>query len=318
MNLHTGDDEHRLAPGMARSMAEEARLDREFGRGEGIAESRRAGPLTASFWNEGLVEAGITEELHTAADDGHTVPLRLFRGAKGRPSPVILYIYGGGWVAGSVVQNEPAIRTLVHDSGWSVVAPTYRLAPEHPFPAGLTDCTAALAWIRESGPGLGLDPARIVLAGTSAGGNLAAATALADNQRAGLAGLMLFYGVLAVNFDSPSYREFADGRFGLPRARMMEYFDHYDPGGRRVHDPLVTPMLGDLAGLPPTWLVAAELDVLRDDTLSMARRLESAGVRTQLRVEKGVTHGFINRARVLPAARSVLADAVRFLEGLER
>ena len=99
--------------------------------------------------------------------------------ARTRPTPVLLYIHGGGWAQGSVRQNEPAIHALASGSGWCVAALSYRLAPEHPYPAGLEDCLAVAAWLRAAGAALGLDPARIALGGASAGANLAMAAGLA-------------------------------------------------------------------------------------------------------------------------------------------
>jgi acetyl esterase len=282
-----------------------------------LAEDRARGLAAAAFWAEGAPEVRSIETLTVPGPAG-PIEVRLFRGAIEAPAPVVLYVHGGGWAQGSIAQNEPMIRALVAASGWTVAALHYRLAPEHPYPAGLDDCVALARWLHAEGPAHGLDPTRLVTSGTSAGANLALATGLALPAR-GLpapAGMALFYGIYGADLDTASYREFADGRFGLPRARMASYFDWYDPNGARATDPLIQPLLADLAGLPPIWLAAAGLDVLRDDTLELHRRLVAAGVRVTLRYEPGVPHGFINRGRMVQAARSSLAAAAAFLAEL--
>ena len=300
-----------LDPDMAEALALEAARDAGLPPPADIDEERARGKAAAVFWNEGL-PAVASIETHDAAG---RVPLHLFKPDRPGPLPVVVYVHGGGWAVDSVVQNEPLIRTLVTRSGWAVLAPTYRLAPEHPFPAGLDDAVAAVRWVQEHGHSHGLDPARIVLSGTSAGANLALAAAISGKTEP-LAGLLLFYGVFGADFDTTSYRRFADGRYGLPRERMAHYFDLYDPAGKRTSDPLIQPLLADLDGLPPTWLLAAGLDVLRDDTLALHQKLIDAGVPVTLRFEPGVVHGFINRGRIVRAARRSLDAAAAFLTSL--
>jgi acetyl esterase len=300
-----------LDPDMAEAMAIEAARDAGLPPPADIDEERARGKAAAAFWNEGLPDVASIET-HAAAG---RVPLHLFKPNRPGPLPVVVYVHGGGWAVGSVVQNEPLIRTLVTRSGWAVLAPTYRLAPEHSFPAGLDDVIATVCWATEHGAGQGLDPARIVLSGTSAGANLALAAAISAELDP-LTGLLLFYGVFGADLETASYRRFADGRYGLPRERMAHYFDLYDPAGNRGTDPLIQPLLADLDGLPPTWLLAAGLDVLRDDTLALHEKLVDAGVPVTLRFEPGTVHGFINRGRVVRAARQSLAAAAGFLTSL--
>jgi acetyl esterase len=267
----------------------------------------------AAFWAEGAPEVTVEDHVYRGGA-GQPQAVRLYRGQRPAPSPVLLYVHGGGWQSGSIALNEPACRALAAGSGWTVASVSYRLAPAHPYPAALHDCAAALRWLRAEAPGLGLDPHRVAVGGTSAGANLAAALALTRPEPSP-AGLLLFYGVFGADFETASYRRFAEG-FGLTRARMMALFADYDPGNRRGHDPLIVPLRGDLAGLPPSALFAAELDVLLDDSLAMAQALRAAGVPVTLHVEPGVTHGYINRARMVPAAAASLARAAAFLAGL--
>ncbi len=301
----------RLDPDMAEAMALEAARDAGLPQPADINEERARGKAAAAFWNEGLPEVAAIE---TPMAEGR-VPLHLFKPNGPGPLPVVVYVHGGGWAVGSVVQNEPVIRTLATCAGWAVLAPTYRLAPEHPYPAGLDDVLATVRWAADAGRAHGLDPARIVLSGTSAGANLALAAAISGKLDP-VAGLLLFYGVFGADLDTTSYRRFADGRYGLARERMAHFFDLYDPSGRRAADPLIQPLLADLDGLPPTWLLAAGLDVLRDDTLALHQKLIEAGVPVTLRFEPGTVHGFINRGRIVRAARRSLAAAAAFLTSL--
>jgi acetyl esterase len=292
-----------FAPGMAEVLAEDARL------------SPLGDAATAAFWAEGARHVADIRDLTFEGAAGQAQAARLYRSREGR-TPVLLYIHGGGWSGGSIALNERAARELAAESGWSVLSISYRLAPAHPFPAGLDDCRAALTWLRREGPALDLDTDRIAIGGASAGANLAIATALAENGR-GLSALLLFYGVFGADFSTSSYERFANGP-GLTRQRMQELFSLYDPKGDRDREPLITPLLADLAGLaemPPALLIAAERDVLCTDSERMAHALTRAGVETTLHIEPGVTHGFINRGRLLPAATAALHRAAGFLAG---
>ncbi|HEY8594216.1 MAG TPA: alpha/beta hydrolase [Devosiaceae bacterium] len=269
----------------------------------------------ATYWAQGAPLIPV-EDLAYTGGGGQRQAARLYRGDRSGPAPVLLYIHGGGWVGGSIALNEPAVRSLVAESGWSVLSVSYRLAPHDPYPAGLQDCRAALEWLDLNGPAFGLDSSRIAIGGASAGANLAVATSLAEPVRP-LVGMILFYGVFGASLDTPSYKTYADGH-GLTRARMAALFEQYDPENRRFHDPLIAPLLADdLSALSPALLVAAQMDVLADDSRAFAARMQARGGRAVLLEVEGVTHGFINRGRLVPAARTALTRAARFLISLE-
>ena len=154
------------------------------------------------------------------------VRARVYRPTKAENAPMVLLIHGGGWAFGSIEEMEPTARHLAAESGAVVVSTSYRLAPENPFPAGLKDCEATLRWILAEGRKHGGDPSRLAIGGASAGGNLAAAVAMRAPPGTFKAQL-LFYGVLGNSFETASYREFGDGRFGLSRDRMKMFFDIY-------------------------------------------------------------------------------------------
>ncbi len=289
-------------PGLAEVLAEETRL---------TALNDMA--ATAAFWSEGVPEVEVADLEYTGAA-GQRQAARLYRGRLAQPAPVLLYIHGGGWVGGGIALNEPACRALAAQGDCSVLSVSYRLAPAHPFPAGLQDVLAALAFLQKTGRALGLDTDRIAIGGASAGANLAVATAL---SRPGvLRGMLLYYGVYDRDFDRPSFAEH-DASPGITAARVREIFALYAPDAGT--DPLVTPFWSpDLASLPPACLIAAECDVLRSENEAMATALTAAGVATTLHIERGVHHGFINRGRLLPAARACLTRGADFLNACVR
>lgn len=305
----------RLAPGMEESIVKDAALrGPETGR-EDMAAHRQRGASGTEFWIEGTPEPAAVEDHTYQGGGGEDRRLRLYRGRLPAPAPVLFYIHGGGWMSGSIEQNEPLVRALVDQTGWSVVSISYRLAPEHPFPAGLDDSVAAIGWFKEKAAVLGLDAGRVVIGGTSAGANLGLA-ALLRRTPSEFAGLLLFYGVFGADLETPSHNDLADAGLSLDRATMRQLFDYYYHGWEQAADPLFTPVIADLAGLPPSLLIAAELDVLLSDSELLHERMKEAGVPVELRIEKGVLHGFINRGRLVPAANESIAAAARFLTGL--
>ncbi|MDF0597283.1 alpha/beta hydrolase [Psychromarinibacter halotolerans] len=294
-------DPARYADGMVATLAEETRL-----------KALDDPDATAAFWSDGAPEVAGVKDLFYPGAAGQQQAARLYRGAAGADAPVLLYLHGGGWNGGSIALNEAACRALAAESGWSVLSVSYRLAPAHPYPAGLNDAQAALGWLAENGAALGLDPGRIAIGGASAGANLALACAL--SRPGATIGMLLVYGVYDRDFSRESYDRYGEGP-GLTKVRMTELFAMYAPDAGT--DPLVVPLHSDaLSALPPACLIAAELDVLADENADMAAALRGAGVDTDYHQEPGVTHGFINRGRLLPAARACLTRGADFLKRL--
>jgi acetyl esterase len=188
-----------------------------------------------------------------------------------------------------------------------VIGVDYRLAPEHPFPAPLEDCVAAIRWIRAEAGHLGVDPDRVVLAGDSAGANLALASLLDLHGDAPCKGAALFYGCFWRRFDTPAHARFGDGSWRLGTAEMRWFWQHY-LGDPSIPDPRAEPLHADLRGLPPLYLTAAALDPLYDDTLALDRRLEAAGVERRLDVYPGLVHGFMQMTPRCAAARAAVRD----------
>jgi acetyl esterase len=202
------------------------------------------------------------------------------------------------------------MRLLALESDAAVIGVDYRLAPEHPFPAPLDDCVAAVRWIRAEAAGLGIDPDRVVLAGDSAGANLALASLLSLRDAGDLPvqGGALFYGCFWRRFDTPAHARFGDGSWRLGSAEMRWFWQHY-LGDSATPDPRAEPLHADLGGLPPLLLTAAALDPLYDDTIELDRRLEAAGVARQLEVYPGLVHGYMQWTPRCAAARAAVRDA---------
>jgi len=221
----------------------------------------------------------------------------------------MLFIHGGGWAVCGLDTHRRFARLMAVRAGMAVLSVDYRLAPEHPFPAGLEDCAAAWRWLaaKQSGP--------LLAGGDSAGANLTMALALHEAQagRRGPDGLLCFYGAYSVDLESPSCLRFAEG-YGLTRARMEQYFDWYAPREARA-DPLVAPIEASeatLAKLPPLFLNAASLDPLLSDTLAFARRLDDAEADYELVIYEGVHHGFMMWSSRLAEADAAIHRAAAF------
>jgi acetyl esterase len=244
------------------------------------------------------------------------VPLRIYRplSADGRrPLAAVVYLHGGGWVTCDLDTHDRLCRTLANRSGAAVIAVDYRRAPEHPFPAAVDDGLAALDWTRAHAADLGVDLARLAVAGDSAGGNLAAVIARRDRDGGGAPPLALQVLLLPVTdaaMDTPSYTENADG-FYLTHAAMRWYWDHYLGGADPLHPDASPLRASDLRGLPPALVVTAEYDPLRDEGEAYAERLRTAGVRVRFRRYEGMVHGFIRWGAAVDAATAALDEVGR-------
>ena len=236
---------------------------------------------------------------------GRTLPARLYvpEGAAG-PVPLVVFYHGGGWVIGTLETHDATCRALARASGAAVLSVGYRLAPEHPYPAPVDDCYDALVWAAANAGALGCDPARLAVAGDSAGGNLAAAVAIMARDRNGpaLCHQLLIYPVTDDDFSLPSYAENGGGEYFLGSAMMRWFWSLYL--GATTDAPLArvgrTP---DLSGLPSATVITAEYDPLRDEGVAYAARLEQAGVAVDAAVAPGMIHGFFSMFQAVPDAQ---------------
>ena len=240
----------------------------------------------------------------TVAGAAGPMKARLYADSLARNLPCILYIHGGGWVICDLDSHDLLARGLAKQSGCAVLSIDYRLAPEHPFPAGLHDCRAALLWVREHGASLGLDGSRIAVAGDSAGGNLAGALCLLMREERPklIRHQALIYPVTDCDFDRPSYREFADD-YGLTRDEMIWFWKQYCARPEDATDPLAAILRApDLGNLPPATVTSAEFDVLRDEAEVYAEKLRAAGNQVTLHRVNGTCHGYAHLIGMVPEA----------------
>jgi acetyl esterase len=226
--------------------------------------------------------------------------------------PLMVFFHGSGFVVCSLDTHDGMCRNLCAGTGCVVVSVDYRLAPEHKFPAGSDDCLAATRWAVENAAALGADPGRVFVAGDSAGGNLAAVTALRLRDQGGpaLLGQLLIYPVTDY-YDpgTPSMAENAEG-YGLTRRGMGWFWDHYLADASVAADPYASPLRArDLSGLPPALVVTAEYDPLRDEGELYADRLRQAGVPTQMKRWDGMNHGFFAVPGVVDKASAAIDEA---------
>jgi acetyl esterase len=258
---------------------------------------------------------GAPEPVHEIADlkitgPGGELPLRLYRPASERPLPALLYFFGGGWVLGTIDTADGVSRSLANSTGALVAVVGYRLAPEHPFPAAIDDCYAAVRWVAEHSGEIGADPARLAVGGDSAGGNLAAGVALrARADGPALAGQLLVYPNTDQLADDESMRA-ADDPFLFNRHSVAWYRQHYLASPGDAASPLASPLRAEsLAGLPPALVITAEYDPLRDQGEAYARRLADDGVQVELSRFPGMAHGFFTMAGTVDASRAAIAQA---------
>ena len=252
----------------------------------------------------------------TVPGPGGDIPVRVYvPTTEPGPGPVLVYFHGGGWVIGDLETHDSTVRALASGSGATVVSVDYRLAPEHPFPAPLDDCLAAVRWVADHGAEIDVDPARLAVAGDSAGGNLAAAVALALRDTGpALRAQVLVYPVTDGTLGEPSMDENGDGYF-LTKATMAWFWDHYTGAGDRT-DPLASPLHAPdeaLAGLAPALVITAEFDPLRDEGEAYASRLAAAGADVTTSRYDGMIHGFFSMGDFVPEGKAAIDEASEML-----
>jgi acetyl esterase len=239
---------------------------------------------------------------------GGDIPLRLYAppDAGSAALPGLVFLHGGGWVAGDLATHDGLCRRLASAAGCRLVAVDYRLAPEHRFPAALEDAIAATLWVAGNADELGIDAARLAVGGDSVGGGLAAAVARAARDDGGpnLALQVLICPILDVASAAGSRAALADGYF-ISRAAFTRDLAAYLPPGSGTDDPRLSPLrAADLSRLPPAIVHTAEFDPFRDEGEAYAARLRAAGVATQLTRHPGQIHYFYAMARAIPGAQA--------------
>jgi acetyl esterase len=304
---------NRLTPRMAGLLARIERAQRTPLHAMTPQQARATYERTAEVLDLPRAPLARVQPLTIPGADDAPLAARLYADAAGT-LPALLYLHGGGFVVGSLETHDSLCRQLALRSGGAVVALEYRLAPEFPFPCAQDDAWAALRWLRDHAGSLGLDPSRLAVGGDSAGGTLAAVSAL----RARDAGLSLALQLLVtpgtVGYrETASHRLYANG-FLLDAATIDWFFDQTIAHAHR-NDWRFAPLHADeIDGVVPACVILAECDPVVDEGLAYADRLRAAGVAVELELVRGVTHDFIKMGRALPEAAvalQVAADALR-------
>ena len=245
-----------------------------------------------------------------------TLPVRIYTPKSGAgPWPVVVYYHGGGWVIANKEVYDGGARALSKMANAVVVSVDYRQGPEHKFPAAHDDAVAAYEWALKNAASIKGDPSKVALAGESAGGGLAVATAIAarDRKLQMPVAVISVYPIAGTDTMTASYIENAEAK-PLSRALMSWFFDKYLNGPQDRADPRVNLVAADLHGLPPTTIINAQIDPLRSDGELLAKKLDAAGVDVQQKTYEGVTHEFFGMGTVVDnamAAEQMAADALK-------
>jgi acetyl esterase len=248
----------------------------------------------------------------TASSD---LKIRIYRPSANALQPVLLWFHSGSWVKGDLDLEDVQLRAIANQSGWTVVSVDYRLAPEHPFPAANEDAVAAARWVADNAATFGGDPSSIAVGGNSAGGALAAH--VAQQRGISLLGQVLVHPVLDATLSSGSWVEFGDKNYVVGREEMLFNLSQYVPLSVSRSDPAVSPLFAtSLTGQPPTLIITAGVDPIRDDGRAYAARLAKAGVAVEERRYPGTVHGFFLMTGVLEDGRDVLEEVAGWLRHL--
>ncbi len=267
-----------------------------------------------------LPAADVSEK--TIRVNGGDLKLTIVRpaGSEQQTLPAFMFFHGGGWVLGDFPTHERMVRDLVAGSGAVAVFVDYTLSPEAAFGVAIAQAYAATRWVAEHGEQINVDGKRLAVVGNSAGGNMAAVVALMANEKGApaLRAQVLLCPVTDADFDTPSYKQFADGYF-LTKDLMAWFWNNYttDAEARsQMHASPLRATAEQLKGLPPTLIQTAEFDVLRDEAEAYGRKLGAAGVPVKSVRYNGMIHdfGLLNVFSHLPAPRSAMAQAAQELK----
>ena len=266
------------------------------------ARRRGEGPFPAP------VMSSRARTLTITGKDGNEIALHVI--ASPRPRGIYLHLHGGGWVLGGADMQDPMLERIADNTGQAVVAPEYRLAPEHPYPAGPDDCEAAAAWLVQNGKKeFGTDV--LTIGGESAGGHLTAVTVLRMRDRHGYSGFRganIVYGAFDLSM-TPSQRQFGDTRLVLRTIDIQQFYNAFLPTITDRRMPDISPLYADLKNLCPALFSVGTKDALLDDTLFMHAHWIAAGNQAELAIYPGGVHGFTLFPRALSKSATAKTDA---------
>jgi acetyl esterase len=280
-------------------------------------EARRMFRERRFFTQPAPPEVALSRDLVAPGPRGD-MALRLIRPAGAAPDarlPVLVYYHGGGWTIGDIDTHDTLCRELANGAGCAVVSVDYRLGPEHRFPAAVDDVLAATRWVAAQADELALDASRLAIGGDSAGGNLAAVTAIAARDAGDLpiAFQLLIYPATDMRAVAPSHTSCGQG-YMLTQDSIAYYRSHYIPDAGQWSDWRASPLLReDLQDLPPALVLTAGFDPLRDEGRAYADRLSAAGNRAQYVCFERQIHGFITMGRVIDEANTAVALCIAAL-----
>jgi acetyl esterase len=273
-----------------------------------LAEVRAAQDRVGTFL--GLDSVPLQHEKDMMLPGPHgDVPCRLYY-PEGIDKPAcLIYAHGGGFMQGSLNSWDHFLRDVVRQSKVAVLSVDYRLSPEVKFPVAFEEMVAMTRLAAAKGAEWGLDPRRLAIGGDSAGANLALAAALAlrDAGQKLLSFQLLIYGVYSTDSESPSWQRFGQGA-GLSQTQMRWIFETYLERPEQQKDWRAAPLLADLKGVPPAYLIVGSLDPLQDDNTKLLAKLKDAGVPADLTMYQGINHGFIRYGRLIRTARMAVGD----------
>ena len=271
------------------------------------------------FFTQRAAMAGAAPDVARATDveiptRSGAIKGRVLMPKDGKPTCLVVFYHGGGWVIGSIDDCDFIARFMIEKTNCAAVLVDYRLAPEHPYPTPLDDAWDGLAWSAKEAERLRVP---LIVAGDSAGGNLATVCSMLARDRGGpkIALQILMYPVVDCDMETPSYRENGQG-YVLTVADMSWFFDQYLKGDKAKRaDPLISPLRAlRLGGLPPALIMSAEYDVLRDEAETYGKRLAAAGVKVWVKRYRGMTHGFVRLQNFVDVARTGMDDIAKALK----
>lgn len=279
-------------------------------------EQRQVADAARARWNEGGPAMTQTREHRFDPGAGELrVRLHLPHGVA-EPVPTLVYLHGGGFTLFSIDSHDRLMREYAQGAGVAVLGVDYPLAPEHKYPVAIDRIEALLLWLKDHGAELGVDPARIMLGGDSAGANMSFGIVqrlLARGERDLVRGILANYGGYGSEISDAAEADFGGDDAIMNRAEAYEYYGNYLHGDAEIDDPHVYPLKGDLAGFPPVFLVTPECDILTEQGIAMDAHLRACGVDTRSKIYPGAIHGFVEATSVSAVAREAVADGAAFV-----
>lgn len=277
------------------------------------AEARANAEVSFAAFNQPMPD-GVAVADRSIPGPAGDIRLKVFTPGGPGPFPLLVFLHGGGWVIGSPATHARLCAELAVGAGAVVASVDYRLAPEHPAPAALDDCVAAIRWAVANAGELGADGGRFAVGGDSAGANLTAAAMLRLRDDGGPQARLqlLLYGAYTMDNDLPSVLANGEGKI-LTLEALEWFYGQYLAGGASRTDPYVAPIHGDLRGAPPARLIVGTLDPLLDDSRLFAQALKEAGVPATLSIYEDQPHVFLQLSAILDGGKRGVAEACQAL-----